>query len=68
MLQINITNNLSHHARPEFGNYDYEVIAAGKVIASGELWNHRRDDGWEVLVQQLLENQEVLGEHDRQTN
>ena len=58
MLHIKITNNLSNPKRPEYGNYDYEVLVNDKVIASGSIENHLRDDGWQDLVWDLLANED----------
>ena len=37
--------------------YRYNVRINYKVIASGKVKGHRRKDGWEALVQQILDKE-----------
>lgn len=45
-------------------NYNYEVlvgdgsVARSKTIAKGKIEGHARADGWQALVQRLLDNEQ----------
>jgi hypothetical protein len=54
MLLIEVQNNGTHVKRPAMGNYTYRVLVNGQVIASGEVVNHDRSEGWRKLLELLI--------------
>ena len=54
MLRITFVNTLDHLDRPDWGNYRYLVEVNGRVIASGAVKDHYRDEGWEGLLLKAL--------------
>ncbi len=58
MLIILIHNDGS--GTSELANYDYQVLVNKNVIASGRVENHQRINGWEVLVERVLLEEEKM--------
>jgi len=52
MLTINIRNDGT--GTDDAANYAYTVMVNREVIASGEVKDHKRLDGWRALVRQVL--------------
>lgn len=63
MALIVVLTNTSQLA--PISNYNYEVLvgdgslARSKSLAKGVVDQHRRDDGWEALVQRVLDQERV---------
>ena len=61
MALILVLSNTSHLT--PVSDYTYEVLVGdgttlgSKRITSGTITGHRRDDGWQALVQRLLEHE-----------
>lgn len=59
MALIVVLTNISQLA--SVSDYNYEVlvgdgtVARSNVIAKGQVLQHRREDGWQVLVQRVLD-------------
>lgn len=53
MLIVVITNDAT--GTNESANYRYEVRVNTKTVASGEIKNHNRADGWIELLKLLIE-------------
>jgi len=53
MLHIKIVNDST--GTQDSANYYYDVYINTKRIASGEIEGHDRSDGWEKLVEKLLD-------------
>lgn len=47
--RLEIINDLSHPERPEYGNYKYSL-----KNYTGTIKNHKRDDGWVILVKNIF--------------
>jgi hypothetical protein len=54
MLIIKIVNDGTGTRR--IGNYRYQVLINDTVIESGTVKEHHREDGWQVLVDRLVDN------------
>ncbi len=65
MALIVVLTNKSNLA--PVSDYNYEVLVGdgtmsrSKVIARGKVESHLRDDGWQRLVQRLLDQEPVVG-------
>ena len=60
MLIIYITNDKT--AKEPLGNYVYQVKDHTREVTRGEIKGHNRDDGWQVLVQKLLNRESIISE------
>lgn len=56
MLEIKIVNTLKNSKRPEFGDYEYKIFSAGRLISVGEVKNHDRSKGWKQLLKDIAEH------------
>lgn len=55
MLTINIRN--VNDEPNDFADYTYTVHINDKMISSGQIFNHKRSDGWQELIEALLEDE-----------
>ena len=56
MLTLSVVQESKNHA-DDTRNYRYNVRVNYKIIAKGKIKGHSRKDGWESLVQQVLDEE-----------
>lgn len=58
MLIIRLHNEVTDSN--DYADYTYEVCVNTRVISEGEIKRHKRSDGWQKLVELMLQEENLL--------